>query len=390
MLTDYDAAVYHLGDHAPNHRDIWLASLAVPGVVVIHDVSLSNLFHGYLLDRGDYAEEFGRWYGPDIGDRTRRVLDGSGEAAPWNDGDGMTFPFLSLAASGARHLIAHSQYAAGALATTALAEVDVIGLPLLTQRSGGLDREALGLPRDVPIILQAGVLNVNKRIDVVVEAVAELLATRAVHLVVAGKDGGVSMEQVTAWAERAGMASSFTAFSSPSDEVMASLREHATVATVLREPCLEGASYALLESLDAGLPVVAVAEGSYREVVGSFMRHVEAPPTAVPVAAALDSILGSDLPEASKAARLHVRAHHEPAGYARRVMEVLEADRDAEIRHQLTSSLGGVLLSLGLSEDLRVVEAVSQRVEDLFGGEPRVLPHVADRAGANPTLSHPR
>ncbi|NTW42717.1 MAG: glycosyltransferase family 4 protein, partial [Cellulomonadaceae bacterium] len=158
-LEEYDRVVYHLGNHAGNHFDLWLAAQQVPGVVVLHDTVLSSLFHEDLVGGGRYAAELGAWYGRDARALAERVLRGSGETPPWLREGGMAYPFLSLAASQAQAVVVHSEYAARAARDVVLAEVEVIGLPVEAANFPSTTRSDLGLPDDVPILLQAGIFH---------------------------------------------------------------------------------------------------------------------------------------------------------------------------------------------------------------------------------------
>lgn len=372
-LGTYDAVVYHLGDHAGNHLDLWQASLVVPGLVVLHDIALGNLFHGYLLQRGDYAQQFGRWYGPEVEERTLAALAGEPVEAPWLEGGGAAYPFLSLATLGARQVMVHSRFAARQASAGVLADVSVVGLPVAP--SARADRTLLppGLPADVPLVLQAGVLNPNKRIDVVVAAVARLAHERPVHLVVAGRAGMEGVAELRTLLREQGLAD-VTVVEDPDDGTLAALRARADVAVVLREPCLEGASYALLESLAAGLPVVVVDDGSYAEVAGDFVEHVPTPPRPQDVADALARTLDRDRAVLAEQARAHVAGGHTAASYADGVLRVLGEGFGSAPRYKLVEDLGRLVQDWGLADLDGVVETVADRVVELFGGEPVVAP----------------
>lgn len=371
-LATYDAVVYHLGDHSPNHLHLWQASLQVPGLVVLHDVALGNLFHGFLIERGAYPAEFGLWYGPEVRDRAEAALAGEPGDAPWLDEGGAAYPFLSLATRGARHVVVHSQYAARAVAPVVLAEVDVVGLPVLP--SSDVEPALLdGVPTDVPIVLQAGMFNPNKRIDTVVAAVAELARSRPMHLVVAGRPGVLSMQELHELVRAQGL-TDVTVVENPSDATLAGLRARADVAVALRQPCLEGASYAMLESLAAGLPVVAADDGSYAEVTGPFIEHVPTPPTSSDVATALASLLDRETAVAAEAAHAYVREQHTAATYADGILRVLRDRTGAGPRHRLVHGVGRVLGTWGLADIDGVVDTVAQRMEELFAAEPVVPP----------------
>jgi glycosyltransferase involved in cell wall biosynthesis len=377
VLEDYDHVVFHLGDHSWNHLDLWKASLRVPGLVILHDVAMANLFHGHLLERGDYPQEYGRWYGPEVQERADRALAGEPGEAPWLEDHGAAFPFLSLAAEGARQVVVHSEFAAARVRDAVLADVVVVGLPVAPAApappTAAAEDPLPHVPAGVPVVLQAGVLNPNKRIDVVVAAMARLASERSAHLVIAGRPGVMSVEEVRAVVDAQGL-TDVTLIDSPSDATLAAVRLRADVAVVLREPCLEGASYALLESLAAGLPTVVVDDGSYAEVRGAFVEHVRTPPQPGDVATAVGALLERGATDLAPAARAHIVAHHTPEAYADGVLRVLRDVPATAPRARLVANLSEVLHSWGLADVPGALDTVATRVEELFGATPTVLP----------------
>ncbi|MBD7999897.1 glycosyltransferase [Oerskovia gallyi] len=373
-LLEYDAVVYHLGNYAPNHLDIWKASEQVPGIVVLHDISLGGLFHQYLLDRGDYSDEIGRWYGHGVENLARRVLGGSGETPPWELDGGAAFSFLGLAARNARTVVVHSQFAAREVETSVLADVVVVGLPVEGAEPEDDIAAALPalIPEGVPLVLQAGIMNPNKRIDVVVEAFADVVSRRRAHLVVAGRAGGLSSSDVENLLAAQGIVDA-TVLDDPSDAMLAKLRANAAVAVVLREPCLEGASYALLESLVAGVPVVTVDDGSYAEVHGTFIQHVPTPPRAQSVSDAIVRSLDDAGQEVRESAQSFVAQGHTARDYADGIIEVVRRDLGVGPRLQLLDELTLRLRRMGLSENDEAIGRVADRVDFLYSATPRVL-----------------
>src|SRR5690349_2746833 len=65
VLSDYDAVVYNIGDNPDNHGALVSALRVVPGLVVLHDVSLINLVVPYLLEapEREVLRAVDRWYG---------------------------------------------------------------------------------------------------------------------------------------------------------------------------------------------------------------------------------------------------------------------------------------------------------------------------------------
>ena len=365
-LRDYDRVVYHLGDHAANHLDIWEASEAAPGVVVMHDLTYYGLFHTRLRERGQYARVMTRWYGPDS--VPPGPASGGSEGADGWAVLGAAYPLRELAAANATAVVVHSEYAARAIADSTLADVHVVGLPVDDLGGGTQSRAQLGLPESVPVVLQGGVLNANKLPEVVIEAVASLRG--AAHLVIAGMGPPSAVEHLSGVVRQHQAEDVVTLLPNASDDVMASLRHHASVGTVLRSPCLEGASYALLENLAAGLPCVCSDDGSYREFPDSFVRRVPLPPRAEHVAAEVSGLLARSGPNIGLDAQDYIRANHTQRGYALDMLAILEADSGVGPRASLASLLGQRIRRVGFGSDSELAERAAERAAWLFGHRP--------------------
>jgi glycosyltransferase involved in cell wall biosynthesis len=373
-LRHYDSVVYQLGNHAPNHFDLWQASLEVPGVVVMHDVVMTSLFHEHLLAASAYPDELGRWYGAEAAGLARRVLDGSAETPPWSIERGAQFSMIATGAMGASHVVVHSEYARRLTAGAVLADVTHLGLPVLETAAPDVSRPQLGLPDGVPLVLQAGLFHANKRIDLVVESFPEVVRATGAHLVLAGRPAGLTVADVRDLVRRHGLDGSATVFDDPSDATLAALRHHADVAVALREPCLEGASYSLLESLASGLPVVTVSDGSYAEVQGPYVRHVPTPLDPADVGRAVVALLETDREAVGREARDYVARAHHPRLYAERLLDLLRTSCGAAPRSGVVDAVAAALAATGLDTADEFVLRAAGRIEELFAATPAVWP----------------
>src|SRR6266511_5719859 len=108
-LNRADASIYHIGNNPLFHTSIWQVSCQQPGVVILHDLCLQNLFAGIYRDRRNdragYAAQLERFYG---------WVGGQDADAFWNDRlllDYMVehYPLTPLAVNGALGVLVHTQ-----------------------------------------------------------------------------------------------------------------------------------------------------------------------------------------------------------------------------------------------------------------------------------------
>jgi glycosyltransferase involved in cell wall biosynthesis len=377
-LADYDAVVYNIGDQPVYHGPILELSQEVPGLVVLHDLSLVHLMFNRLraVNDEDFLRAMHRWYGPEGQKAAREGLERPGEWL-YRTETVQNFPMTEVALEDATAVVTHSRYAAEALRGRYVGDVTVVPLPVSIEGPPAeADDVDLGLPEDRIIILQAGVLNPNKHVPTVVEAVAHAGLSDRVHLVICGHSQPQDLDRLRHHIDSLGLTDSTTVLGEVTDATLNALRARADIATILRHPCGEAASAVLAESLAFGLPIVSVNDGCYREAPAEAVSRVSVPPTATQVGAALRRLV--DDPElrsrASASARAFAREHHSPDAYARGILTALQAAGAARRRVALAEDLATIAARAGFTSDSTLIERLASRAHELFSPAPRRLP----------------
>ncbi|WP_155858832.1 glycosyltransferase family 4 protein [Candidatus Blastococcus massiliensis] len=376
-LAEYDAVVYNIGDQPVYHGPIMDLAHAVPGVVILHDLSIVHLVYNRLREVGDdhFARTMQRWYGPE-GEQAAREGLARPEDWLWRPETVQTYPMTEIALEHATGVVTHSAYAAEALRDRYVGDVTVVPLPVSVEDADAGSLDSLGLPDDRLVVLQAGVLNPNKHVHTVVEAIAEAGLGDRVHLVVCGHAQPQDLERLRRHIDDLGLTRSSTVLGEVSDQTLNALRTRADIATILRHPCGEAASAVLAESLAFGLPVVSVDDGCYREAPADAVSRVPTPPSASRVAAALRRWV--DAPEAreraSAVAREFAREQHSPEAYARGILDALATAGAARRRTALAEDLARIAARSGYGPESSLVTRLAARAHELFGAAPRRLP----------------
>ncbi|TFV83255.1 glycosyltransferase [Blastococcus sp. CT_GayMR20] len=383
-LADYDAVVYNIGDQPVYHGPILELSQEVPGVVVLHDLSLVHLMFNRLraVNDDDFLRAMHRWYGPEGQQAAREGLERPGEWL-YRTETVQDFPMTEVALERATAVVTHSRYAAEALRRRYVGDVTVVPLPVSVGQAPPEAPVDLGLPEDRVIVLQAGVLNPNKHVPTVVEAVAHAGLGDRVHLVICGHSQPQDLDRLRQHIDAMGLTDSTTVLGEVSDTTLDALRARADIATILRHPCGEAASAVLAESLAFGLPIVSVNDGCYREAPADAVTRVPVPPTATQVGAALRRLVDDPAlrERAATSARAFAQEHHSPDAYARGILTALQGAGAARRRVALAEDLATIAARAGFASDSTLIERLATRAHELFSPAPRRLPPAMPPAG---------
>jgi glycosyltransferase involved in cell wall biosynthesis len=372
VLAGYDAVVYNIGDNPVNHEAFVAVLRKVPGLVVLHDVSLFHLLVPYLVSGPEHEvlEEMERWY-RDAGVALVTEMRADLETVLARPEILDQFPMLELALSNAHGVVTHSHYAAELVRRRYAGDVWTLPLP----RTIGHGHDDVALPAEIderPIILQAGMPNRNKHIPAVIEAF-ELagLADRA-QLVVCGYGSIKDYDRLESLVSAKGLGASVHLLGRVDDGTLDALRRRACIATVLRYPFGEAASAVLLDSMAYGIPVVTVAGGHYAEVPDDTVARVPVPPRPGDIAPILRRWV--DNPAAARQIGLraaeYVATEHTPEHYARAIVDVVEELGAFPRRRRLADILSSTLQNLGFEPDSPIFTAVADSASELLSPEP--------------------
>ena len=354
-----DLDVDHVGNSAA-HAFAYRAAVRKPGVVFLHDWSLHHLVLGETVEKGDvagYLREMRRAHGEAgtfVGRQVARGLGGDLLPAlfPLNDrvleGSlavvGLT---ADIAARAARRLpgrpVLHLPHH--------------LSLPLDPPPSRAAARRALGLPADALVLTAPGLATAAKRLDVALRAAAVARRTHpSLRLVVAGD---VAKDvPLRAWAQAAGLADSLLVTGRLGLEDFVRHLCAADVVLCLRFPSHGEMSGALVRALGVGRPALVTAgTPAAMEFPDGVVVPVDpGPQEEAELVALLEALLGSrELRDGiARAARDHVRRHHDLAATVERLLGFLRevlAGKDRMLRAlSAERAREGTLLAYALEE----------------------------------------
>jgi glycosyltransferase involved in cell wall biosynthesis len=386
--TDADLDVYHLGN-SPAHAFVYHAALRKPGVAFLHDWSLHHVVLGETVERGDvaaYLREMRRAHGETGTFVARQVARGlGGDILP------ALFPLNDRILEGSLAVVGLTAHVAARAARRlpgrpVLHLPHHLSLPLDPLPSRAEARRQLGLAHDQLLLTAPGLATSAKRLDVAVRAVAEARRRHpSLRLVVAGDvDARLPLRE---WVREAGLADAVVVTGRLGLEDFVRHLCAADVILALRFPSHGEMSGALVRALGIGRPALVTAGSPAAE---EFPEGVVVPVDPGPheeaeLVALLEALLASPALRdgVSRAAREHVRRHHDLAATVDRLLGFLEGVLEGKDRTLAAlaaeKAAEGSLLAHALEEvrwaarDLGLAGApagVAAALQDLLGAAP--------------------
>lgn len=372
-LREYDSVVYQIGDNVRNHGQLLTAADEVPGVVIMHDVSLVHLFFPMLIGmtRDELTELLLRLSPERPNAPSEFAQDPSSWA--WSPETAVNFPFSELAMHNALSVVTHSQFAAGLFRDKYLGDISVLPLPVLHRPQGDSTAKLPPIDPDRALVLQAGTLNANKRIDDVIAGFERSQARSVAQLVICGHGSQEEIDRLRDRAQHLIADGDALVLGAVSDEVLDALRQRALVSMVLRHPSSEASSAVLVDSMAYGNAVVAVSGGHYGEMPNDTVRLVSVPPDPDEIAAAIDSLVLDETATRALGSRAaaHVLAEHSPDAYARAIVPILRRAGGVVPRNWLVDEIAQAMVRTGFGADDLLGSVVTRTAIELFGGTPR-------------------
>lgn len=316
--ADADVSIYQIGDHLDFHRGClrWLP--VSRGIACLHDLFLGDLFISWCDAFGAAPEPtVERWYGPDIA-RTYRAHAAVVDFPRRTMADA---PMVEWLCSQALAVLTHGGWNLSRVLASTPGPVAVAPLPYRPSWDAELPARAPSGPRWR--VLTVGHVNANKRVDVVINAIAMSahLRDRVAYHVVGPVDTGRARELVDL-ALAAGVRLHLAG--SVDDAALARAYQETDVVVALRNPVLEAASASVIEAMWLGKPVVVSDSGSYAELPSDCVIKVDPANELGATMQALEMLLGQPetaLGYGERAAR-HARTTHTAAGYASTLVEL--------------------------------------------------------------------
>jgi glycosyltransferase involved in cell wall biosynthesis len=281
----YRLGIYHLGNNAEFHRDIYRTAVSHPGLVVLHDLGLDDFVRGLVSE----GEPLGY-----VAMREAVTLTPRMSLPEALANEPLRRPWCAHVAKRARGIIVHSEFCRRYLRDFGChTPIFVVPHPVVeheddmrrAQPRGRELRTALGLSDDDVLIVAPGDLNAAKRLDVVIAAVSRLAAAPRVRLALVGRR--IPSYDVHRMIEKGGGGDLVRLAADVSDEDFRAWLFASDIVVDLRYPHRGEVSGSLMRAMQAGRPSVLSGVGTYLDVPeGVGLRVAPGPPDPLELGAA--------------------------------------------------------------------------------------------------------
>lgn len=362
--------VIHVMSGNFNCAEVGLLARNVPGVVVLHDISmLLTLDHVVMSGGGrrdlliDLVREM---HGPATASQLELnfVYPGTGVETPSLHRAAHSLPFFLNAATA---VVTHSDWAAGEVQRAV--SVPVLVAPLPAEPYGQPHEMVATGPR--PMVVP-GIVNMHKLVATAIEGFAQSgLAADGHDMVVLGRCDPRLEAHLKLTARRHGVHDALVFMAPERDEDFLQVLGGALAVVALRQHNTEAQSAALLAGLLSGRPVIATDAGCTVDVPDDLMLKVPdggaTPAVASAVADALATVAREPAATTAMAARAGewVRARHTLPGYEAVVRQALAVHEARLPQVETMVEIGDRLVAAGLADDPAAAQALADALESL-------------------------
>ncbi len=360
-----DAVVHNIGDNYLFHAGAIELLQRFPGVVIVHDYFLLDLFHGWCDAGGSLA----------LGDRILDDLYGEGAALRLHTIDGGPdfweyasehFPMTEWIGRLAHGAVAHSSFYADRLRRSCGGPVVV--MPLAYNALSDFQPLAGREQSSDVTVLSIGDVNQNTRVEFVIRAIgsSEVLRERCRYHVV-GLVTDQERERLKAVA-RAVSFQNLQITGEVSDQILRAEIEAADLICCLRWPVLDGGSASGVEAMLSGRPVIVTDAGFYRDLPDDLVFKVDPQRELGALTSQLTRLVLDPALRAAVGAQAAAwaKAAFSVDSYVARLVPFLE--EVAQLRPTLGTAahFGHLFSDLGLLPNDPAVERLATVLESLF------------------------
>jgi glycosyltransferase involved in cell wall biosynthesis len=362
----YDVIVYNVGDHWDYHFGVLKLIDRYNGVCIFHDYYLVDLFLGW------YATELDRQLAHRIvastyGEQIANEFWARTEHPDFQEWAASHAPMTEWVAHKALAAIAHAEFYKQRLVNSSAGPVTII--PLASNAPANIAR-IQGQNGRVRI-LTVGVINPNKRVEAVINAVASssMLRTRCEYNIVGPIEPPYRARLESLIAD-SGLLDAVHVHGEVSDFELHWRFAEADILACLRWPALEGASGSCIEAMSYGKAIIVTDTGFYSSIPSDCVLKVSFARESQELAQHLEMVAVdvNKRDALGKRALEWARQEHAPETYAERIEPVLETAVEEKPFADALKQIGLTLRAMGVLHDDPVVGRIGCEFHTLFCG----------------------
>jgi glycosyltransferase involved in cell wall biosynthesis len=323
-----DVTIFHLGNHPEFHAPIWQVNRQHPGIVVLHDLDLQQLFAGLVtrnlgLSQSEYREMMEFYHpgsGPELAEAFLSDARRAGEI--WQD-----CPLTGAALENAIGVVVHTQLGCSLLAAATTLPVAYVPPFASSDGAEALHARGRGNPRpneQAYRIIMFGFLGPNRRLDSVLNALRSFPQRHRFRVDIYGTlENENSIRQMIQDFELTDLVTIHGFV--PATELTTAL-SRSDLAVNLRDPTMGEASASQLRIWQHGLPSLVTDIGWYATLPNDIIARVRRDAELEDIQTHFANFLRA--PESyrqlGRNGRHYVKEHHTVDGYVRALLDLVE------------------------------------------------------------------
>jgi len=274
-LNEQDISIFNIGNNADYHSKIWHISTQAPGIIILHDYHLQHLFGGIFRsqeDSGKYFNAMQRYYGTEGQLAARKFLSGTMSTEQISE----QFPLTEYALENALGVIVHTNYAFDKIVQSNRWPIELIPLPYpsshnQTEINTHL-QSRLNTAQSQCELIVFGYLGLNRRLESILEALAELRVTHKYSLNIYGQLW--NKKNIEHKIEKLNLRSQVKIHGYVTEKKLDEALSKSHLALNLRHPTMGEASGSQLRIWNHALPSLVTRTGWYAELPEDAVRFV--------------------------------------------------------------------------------------------------------------------
>ena len=369
-LNRGDMTIYNIGNNPSHHGAIWEVSLRHPGIVILHDFQLHDLFYGLYRvrwhDLAGYQTQMEFYYGAQGSSAATECYLSNGRNI---DEMNARYPLTPLALENALGALVHTRAAYESLDGTGLMPVAYAPLPFRPTHASTSSSSTTHTPYRLIVF---GYLGRNRRLSNLLRALSSFPARESLRLDIYGHlaQGDEVRREIRAL----GLKHLVNVHGFVPEEELERALAASHLAINLRFPTVGEASGSQLRIWSHALPSLLTKVGWYASLPSDAVCFVRPEHEVEDIQMHLKAFLSQPerFAEMGRKGREILERDHAPDGYARALLELVESARS----FRPLSSARGLAMRSGLemaawlasTEDERALIEVSEKKRALLYG----------------------
>jgi glycosyltransferase involved in cell wall biosynthesis len=323
-LNHSDMSIYHIGNNPLAHGSIWQVSRSHQGIVVLHDLGLQHLFAGLFWghwhDRDGYLAHMEKYYGWEGHLAAENFWNGKLSIMYMSE----HYPLTALAVQGALGVLVHTQEGLVVQSQENACPMAYMPLPYApSPRSHSNRPKFRGGQTGRPLyhIITFGYLNVNRRLDSLLQALSTLPEGDLFRLDIYGQvwDSAYLHNQI----QTLGLQGVVKLHGFVRAEELDSALAAAHLAVNLRNPTMGESSFSQLQIWDHALPTLVSQVAWYAKLPENAVAFVRSEHEVLDIQKHLTAFIADPdhFSEMGDHGRRFLEEHHRPEMYAEALID---------------------------------------------------------------------